>query len=217
MRGCPAMKKRRKNPTRAAVLQIVLSLALLSICVIVLAFAVSRTAAKDPQKTRGLEDEQQQREERAREFQQEHTDASGTVRSDLWRKGIEDFKKMAIGAGINLAPKGESFGGVVGVQWTQNGPAPLRIDHEQNFQGAGPDSGEVLDVAIDPRNATDNVIYIATNDGGIWKSTDGGTSWKPKTDFMSSLSMGAVTLDPGNPSIVYAGTGNLFDGAGLFF
>ena len=211
------MKKRRKNPTRAAVLQIVLSLALLSICVIVLAIAASRSAAKDPQKTRGLEDEQQQREERMREFEKEHTDASGTVRSDLWRKGVEDFKKMAIGAGINLAPKGKSFGGVVGVQWTQNGPAPLRIDHEQNFQGAGPDSGEVLDIAIDPRNTTDNVIYIATNDGGIWKSTDGGTSWKPKTDYLSSLSMGAVTLDPANASIVYAGTGNLFDGAGLFF
>ena len=210
------MKKRQKNPARAAALQSVLSLALLSICVIVLAIAASRTAAKDPQKSRGLEEEQQQREERARQFEQEHSDASGIVRSDLWRKGIEDAQKMKIGAGINLAPKGESFGGVVGVQWTQNGPAPLRIDHEQNFQGAGPDSGEVVDIAIDPRNATDNVIYIATNDGGIWKSTDGGTSWKPKTDYLLSLSMGAVTLDPANPSIVYAGTGNLFDGAGLF-
>jgi photosystem II stability/assembly factor-like uncharacterized protein len=210
------MKKRQKNSTRAAALQIVLSLGLLSICVIILAIAASRTAAKDPQKSRGLEEEQQQREERARQFEQEHSDASGTVRPDLWRKGIEDVQKMRIGAGINLAPKGASFGGVVGVQWTQNGPAPLRIDHEQNFQGAGPDSGEVVDIAIDPRNATDNVIYIATNDGGIWKSTDGGTSWKPKTDYMLSLSMGAVELDPANPSIVYAGTGNLFDGSGLF-
>jgi photosystem II stability/assembly factor-like uncharacterized protein len=211
------MKKPQNNPTRAAALPIVLSLALLSICVIVLAIAVSRSAAKDPQKSRGLEEEQQQREERVRQFEQEHTDALGRVRSDLWRKGMEDARKMTIGAGINLAPKGESFGGVIGVQWTQNGPAPLRIDHEQNFQGAGPDSGEVLDIAIDPRNATDNVIYIATNDGGIWKSTDSGTSWKPKTDYLTSLSMGAVTLDPANPSIVYAGTGNLFDGAGLFF
>ena len=31
------------------------------------------------------------------------------------------------------------------------------------------------------------------------------------TDFMPSNSMGAVTLDAGNPSIVYAGTGNLFN------
>jgi len=74
-----------------------------------------------------------------------------------------------------------------------------------------------VDIAIDPRNTTDQVIYIATNDGGIWKSTDGGTNWAPKTDFMPSLSMGAVALDPGNPSIVYAGTGNLFDGGGVFF
>src|SRR5207245_1181347 len=107
--------------------------------------------------------------------------------------------------------------GIVGGQWRQIGPAPLRIDREQVFQGAGPDSGEVVDIAIDPRNTTDQTIYIATNDGGIWKSTDGGMTWKPKTDFMLSLSMGAVALDPGNPDIVYAGTGNLFDGGGVFF
>src|SRR3989442_1211270 len=99
----------------------------------------------------------------------------------------------------------------------QMGPAPLRIDKNQNFQGLGPDSGEVVDIAIDPRNTTDQVIYIATNDGGIWKSTDGGVTWTPKTDPMLSLSMGAVALDSGNPSIVYAGTGNIFDGGGVFF
>src|SRR3989442_9459431 len=104
----------------------------------------------------------------------------------------------------------------------QMGPAPLRIDKNQNLQGLGPDSGEVVDIAIDPRNTTDQVIYIATNDGGIWKTTTGGVptngrvAWEPKTDFMPSLSIGAVALDPGNPSIVYAGTGNLFDGGHVF-
>jgi photosystem II stability/assembly factor-like uncharacterized protein len=183
---------------------------------------------KDQKKTeRGLNEEKEEREKRVREFKEERSDASGNARPDLWRKGIDHAQKMKIAAGIRLA-KGRkklangqmsalSAGGVVGVQWTQIGPAPLRIDKEENFQGEGPDSGEVLDIAIDPRNSADNIIYIATNDGGIWKTTDGGTTWKPKTDFMPSLSMGAVELDPGNPSIVYAGTGNLFDGGGVFF
>ena len=75
--------------------------------------------------------------------------------------------------------------------------------------------------AIDPRGATDQTIYIATENGGIWKTLDGGTTWKPKTDFMPSNSMGAVALDPGNPSVVYAGTGflipqGLFKGIGLY-
>lgn len=179
------------------------------------------------QKSQGLNQEKEEREQRVREFKSERADATGQARPDLWRQGIDHTQQMKIGAGIRIA-KGRkkmangqlgplSAGGVVGVQWTQIGPAPLRIDKEQNFQGSGPDSGEVLDIAIDPRNSTDNVIYIATNDGGIWKTTDGGSTWKSKTDFMPSLSMGAVELDPGNPSIVYAGTGNLFDGGGVFF
>ena len=149
------------------------------------------------------------------EWLSERTDNEGFLRPDLWRKAVEDTKAMEIDASIqldtSLAP---GSGGVAGVQWVQVGPEPLLIDKEQNFQGAGPDSGEVLDVAIDPRNLTDEVVYIATNQGGIWKTTDGGTTWAPKTDYMPSLSMGAVSLHPNNPSVVYAGTGNLFDGAG---
>ena len=72
----------------------------------------------------------------------------------------------------------------------------------------GIESGMVRNIAIDPRGSTDQTIYIATDNGGIWKTTDGGTTWSPKTDSMPSLNMGAVALDPGNPSIVYAGTGN---------
>ena len=44
------------------------------------------------------------------------------------------------------------------------------------FQGAGPDSGEVTDIAIDPRGTADKNLYIATNDGGIWKTADDGST-----------------------------------------
>jgi photosystem II stability/assembly factor-like uncharacterized protein len=171
--------------------------------------------------------QEKERIENQQQFLAQHKDKAGKVRPDLWRKGVDDAKRMKIAAGMPRALGGSAprmasapgvalSSGVVGVQWTQIGPAPLRIDKEQNFQGSGPDSGEVVDIAIDPRNASDQTIYIAVNDGGIWKSTDGGTSWKAKTDYMPSLSMGAVALDPINPSIVYAGTGNPFDGANLF-
>src|SRR5262249_46327258 len=56
--------------------------------------------------------------------------------------------------------------------------------------------------------------YIATNDGGVWKTTDAGATWRTTMDPLPSLSIGAVSLDPGNPDIVYAGTGNPFDPAG---
>ena len=67
------------------------------------------------------------------------------------------------------------------------------------------------DIAIDPRNTTDQIIYAGFNDGGVWKSTDGGDTWEPKTDYMPSLSTGALELDPANPSIVYVGTGNIYN------
>src|ERR1035437_6079194 len=51
------------------------------------------------------------------------------------------------------------------------------------------------------------IIYIGAADGGIWKSTDGGTNWIPLTDNQPSMSMGAIAIDPVEPDIVYAGTG----------
>src|SRR5258708_38441287 len=155
---------------------------------------------------------------RRHEFLRKHRDMHGQIRSDIWREGIKHIKRMKIAAGVlrrglGFAPAPVSF---VGAQWTQVGPTPLRVDKDQLFQGAGPVSGEVTDIVIDPRGGTDQTIYLSPNDGGIWKSPDGGTTWAPKTDGMPSLSMGAVALDPADPNTVYAGTGNLFDGAGLF-
>lgn len=95
------------------------------------------------------------------------------------------------------------------VGWKQIGPAPLIVNPPDGADGKGPDAGVVVDIAIDPSGTTDQVIYIAGS-GGVWKTTDGGTTWKPKTDFMPTLSVGTVALDPANPSIVYAGTGNAF-------
>jgi photosystem II stability/assembly factor-like uncharacterized protein len=66
----------------------------------------------------------------------------------------------------------------------------------------------IRDIAIDPSGTSDQIIYSATDSGGVWKTTDGGTNWSPKTDFLPSLNIGAIALDPGNPAIVYAGSGN---------
>src|SRR5207253_1186789 len=155
----------------------------------------------------------------------EHSDSLGRVRPDLWRKAMRQFAQLPVSAtwrhgkvsGAQLRhPGGRPDSGISGAMWKQIGPAPLVIDAEHNFQGDGPDSGEIVDIAIDPRGSTDQTMYIATN-GGVWKTSDGGDHWSPLTDNQASLSIGALALDPGNPSIVYAGTGNRYDGAGQFF
>ena len=44
--------------------------------------------------------------------------------------------------------------------------------------------------------------------GGVWKTTDGGTTWTPLTDNQATLSMASIALAPSNPNIIYAGTGD---------
>ena len=154
------------------------------------------------------------REERLKDYK----DETGKVRPDKWKAGVDHFKQMEFAAGVSRFSSDQKDGspalgtGLSGVQWIQVGPKPAFPIESINFQGNGAMSGEVLDIAIDPRNLTDDVIYSVTNDGGVWRSTDGGVTFEQKTDNMPSLSMGAVVLDPVNPSIVYAGTGNLYDG-----
>ena len=49
--------------------------------------------------------------------------------------------------------------------------------------------------------------WMGTEGGGVWKTSDGGANWQPLTDTQCSNAMGSIVLDPSNPQIVYAGTG----------
>lgn len=65
--------------------------------------------------------------------------------------------------------------------------------------------GRIVDLDVvesDPR-----IQYVAAASGGVWKSTDGGDSWKPVFDQQSTLCIGDVTIAPSNPEIVWVGTG----------
>ncbi|HEV2387532.1 MAG TPA: hypothetical protein VGS20_09775 [Candidatus Acidoferrales bacterium] len=52
-----------------------------------------------------------------------------------------------------------------------------------------------------------NVIYVASATGGVWKSVNGGTTWKPVFDQEPVSSIGAIAIAPSDPSIVWVGTG----------
>ena len=65
--------------------------------------------------------------------------------------------------------------------------------------------------------------YFGATGGGLWKTTDGGTTWKPVTDGrIRSSSVGAVAVAPGNPDVVWLGMGevqlrgNVMQGDGVY-
>lgn len=66
-------------------------------------------------------------------------------------------------------------------------------------------SGRVA--AIDAWEADPNLVYVGAATGGVWKSENGGLTWKPVFDDQKVAAVGAVTLDQSNPSIVWVGTG----------
>jgi photosystem II stability/assembly factor-like uncharacterized protein len=52
-----------------------------------------------------------------------------------------------------------------------------------------------------------NTFYIGNDDGGVWKSTDYGNSWKPIFDQEPTSSIGAIAVSLSDPNVVYVGTG----------
>src|SRR6266511_5258770 len=90
------------------------------------------------------------------------------------------------------------------IEWRSAGPSG--IPNGQTYgSGTTTVSGRVGAIAVDPSDSAHLLIGAAA--GGIWETRDTGQTWRPRTDTMPTLSIGALAFDPRNPSIVYAGTG----------
>jgi len=98
--------------------------------------------------------------------------------------------------------------------WMEMGPSVLR-----HSWGDMDNAGRTCMVAINPQDS--RILYAAAASGGVWKSTDEGKSWNPIGDQIASMSVGAVTIDPFDTNIIYAGLGephyslDSFHGAGF--
>ncbi len=101
--------------------------------------------------------------------------------------------------------------------WLPKGPRGINT----TIANLGTTSGRVRAVAIHPTDPL--TVYIGTSNGGLWKTTDGGENWQDIGHDLSSLSFGAIAIDPNHPEIIYAGSGEaifgpfyIFPGNGLF-
>src|ERR1051326_7982846 len=74
--------------------------------------------------------------------------------------------------------------------------------------GPAATGGRIDDFAVARIPGAPDAIYVATAAGGVFKSTNQGTSWAPVFDGVDAMmSVGDVAVAPGNPSIVWVGTG----------
>ena len=75
------------------------------------------------------------------------------------------------------------------------------------LRGIGPAlmSGRVNDIAVDP--VKPSTWYVAAASGGVWKTTNSGTTWTPIFDGAGSYSIGCLAVDPRNHLVVWVGTG----------
>jgi photosystem II stability/assembly factor-like uncharacterized protein len=88
-----------------------------------------------------------------------------------------------------------------GLEWRGIGPALM--------------SGRIADIAFDPGDRS--TWYIAVGSGGVWKTTNQGTTWKSVFDGQGSYSIGSVTVDPVNHNTVWVGTGENVSGRHVGF
>src|SRR6202008_187115 len=76
----------------------------------------------------------------------------------------------------------------------------------RNIGSAGM-SGRVAAVAGREEPDGKVTLFVGAASGGVWKSQDGGTTFKPVFDREPVQSIGAIALDPTNPKVVWVGTG----------
>jgi len=102
--------------------------------------------------------------------------------------------------------------GLFAVALSLSAQAPVRYDAgtisglpARNI-GSATMSGRIAAVAAAKENGR-ITVFAGSASGGVWKSVNGGTTFKPVFDLANVQSIGAVAVDPGNPKNVWVGTG----------
>ena len=92
-------------------------------------------------------------------------------------------------------------------QRTRADSAPPSPYNGLRLRSIGPalTSGRIGDIAVHPRDK--QTWYVGVASGGVWKTTNAGTTWTPIFDNEASYSIGTVVIDVKNPNVVWVGTG----------
>jgi photosystem II stability/assembly factor-like uncharacterized protein len=114
-------------------------------------------------------------------------------------KVLTELQRVAAADNDMSARMPAEFAAFKASKWTPLGP----------FDAVGGTNlGRVNAIAFDPANT--KVIYIGGADGGLWKSSDSGSTWATLTDKLPTLSIGDIAVDPISPNTIYIATGDAF-------
>ena len=107
-------------------------------------------------------------------------------------------------------------------------PAPTieSVINALSFRNIGPfrTAAWITSIAVPESPVHDHLytIYASSRSGGLWKTTNAGTTWTPISDSVGARAVGAVAVAPSNPNIVWMGTGDQanarssYSGIGVF-
>ncbi len=129
-------------------------------------------------------------------------DENGVIPADGLQRAMQHTQQMRAAQRANVT----SEAGIERGAWTWLGPGNI--------------GGRIRSMVIHP--ITPTWMWVGSVSGGVWKTTTGGASWQPVDDFMANLAVSTLVMDPTNPNILYAGTGEGFynadglRGAGIF-
>ena len=140
-------------------------------------------------------------------------------------KGWKPFKRWEWFMQNRVNDQGQLDAGALwrGIQEKyQNFPSSRRTSFKSNVQmlnssnwtNLGPQSsiptsggaGRVTCITFHPTNS--NIIYVGAPAGGLWKTTNGGTTWTTNTDDLASIGISSLAIDPSNANVMYLGTGD---------
>lgn len=176
-------------------------------------------AAKEPKAERDSSDTIRKRDQW---FYKQRASANGHIPAGARAKALAHLQRMMEAEGkLVHRPDGSvaevaAPAAAVTNTWTSIGPTPTTGGE------FSPVTGRITTIAVDPSDATGNTVLIGGAQGGIWRTTDAGTTWTAVGDQNSSLSMGSIAFAPSAPATVYAATGeqasigfDIYYGAGV--
>lgn len=137
--------------------------------------------------------------------------------AELRLRGMQQALNLAARPRPHLLPLNQS--------WQPVGPLQITTARYGNI------TGRVTSVAIDPSDASGNHVYIGTTGGGVWKSANAAASDPTTVTFtplldtpaafngvnLTSISIGAVSAQPGGTGVVLAGTGDPNDALDSYY